>query len=230
MSELLSLDVDVVSDVMCPWCYIGKRRLERALTLVPNIRADIRWRPFQLDPTIPPGGMSRQEYLDRKFGPERAMQVYKQIELAGEAEGIPFAFDRIQKSPNTLDCHRLIRWAAQDGFQDGVVDRLFELFFIEGADIGNHDVLIETARETGMDSKLVAEMLPTDADKDVVENEIRLAQDMGVQGVPAFVFASRYVVAGAQAPEILADVMKKVAELLQNAEAVDAEAGASEAS
>ncbi|MGD9869184.1 MAG: DsbA family protein, partial [Hyphomicrobiales bacterium] len=139
----------------------------------------------------------------------------------GEAEGIPFRFDRIASSPNTLDCHRLIRWAAHDGFQDAVVDRLFELFFLEGADIGDRAVLVETARETGMDPKLVQEMLATDADKDVVENEIRLAQDMGVQGVPAFVFASRYVIAGAQAPEILADIMRKVSALLQEGEPVE---------
>lgn len=221
MTDPIPLDIDVVSDVMCPWCYIGKRRLERALTLAPGIRADVRWRPFQLDPTIPAGGMSRQDYLDRKFGRERAAEVYKQIELAGEAEGIPFAFDRIARSPNTLDCHRLIRWAAHEGFQDAVVDRLFELFFVEGADIGDHAVLIETARETGMDPRLVESMLETDADKDVVEKEIRLAQDMGVQGVPAFVFASRYVIAGAQAPEILADIMQKVATLIQEGEPVE---------
>ncbi|MGD9869365.1 MAG: DsbA family oxidoreductase, partial [Hyphomicrobiales bacterium] len=146
MTEPVRLDIDVVSDVMCPWCYIGKRRLEHALALVPEIQADVRWRPFQLDPTIPAEGMNRQDYLDRKFGPGGAGKIYKQIELAGEAEGIPFRFDRIARSPNTLDCHRLIRWAAHDGFQDAVVDRLFELFFLEGADIGDRAVLVETAR------------------------------------------------------------------------------------
>jgi predicted DsbA family dithiol-disulfide isomerase len=204
--------LDVVSDVMCPWCYIGKRRLTRALVLAgPDIDTEVRWRPFQLDSTIPPGGIDRQEYLDRKFGREKAAEIYRQIRETGEMEGIPFAFDQITKSPNTIDAHRLIRWAATGSQQDEVVDRLFELFFVEGEDIGEHSVLIDIAREAEMDVDLVAELIATDADKDKVEHEIALAQQLGVQGVPTFVLANQFMITGAQPAENLAEAIQEIA-------------------
>lgn len=204
--------IDVVSDVMCPWCYIGKRRLARALVMCgPEFEADIRWRPFQLDPTIPSEGMDRQEYLDRKFGRERAQENYKRIQEVGSIEGIPFAFDHIQKSPNTLDAHRLIRWARTGDEQETVVERLFELYFTEGADIGDHEVLIGVAREADMDADLVAEMIATDADREQVQQEIALAQQLGVEGVPTFVIANRYMLVGAQPAENLADALTQIA-------------------
>jgi len=203
--------LDVVSDIMCPWCYIGKRRLNRALILAgPDIDTEVRWRPFQLDATIPPGGMDRQEYLDTKFGREKAAEIYKQIKEVGEMEGIPFAFDQITKSPNTIDAHRLIRWAKTGSQQDEVVEKLFELFFTEGEDIGEHSVLVDVAREAEMDADLVAEMIATDADKDKVEEEIALAQQLGVQGVPTFVAANRFMIVGAQQAEVLADAIQQI--------------------
>lgn len=205
--------VDVVSDVMCPWCYIGKRRLARALVMAgPEFQAEIRWRPFQLDATIPPEGMDRQEYLDRKFGRERAQENYKRIQEVGAIEGIPFAFDRIEKSPNTLDAHRLIRWAKTGDEQDVVVERLFELYFTEGGDIGDHKVLVDVAREADMDVDLVSELLATDTDRDKVQEEIALAQQLGVQGVPSFVLDNRYMLVGAQPAEALADALIQVAQ------------------
>lgn len=206
------LQLDVVSDVMCPWCYIGKRRLDRALVMAPDVEPEIRWRPFQLDATIPSDGMDRQEYLDNKFGPEKSREIYKDIRKAGEIEGIPFAFDRIRKSPNTLNAHRLIRWAATGDQQDALVERLFELFFIEGEDIGQNSVLVDAAREVNMDADLVADLIGTDKDIDKVEGEIALAQQMGVQGVPTFVVAKQHVLVGAQSAEILADVLTQISQ------------------
>ncbi|RMF05376.1 MAG: DsbA family oxidoreductase [Alphaproteobacteria bacterium] len=204
--------MDVVSDVMCPWCYIGKRRLDRALVLAPDVEPEIRWRPFQLDATIPPEGMDRQEYLNRKFGEQRAREIYKNIKETGEREGIPFAFEKIRKSPNTLNAHRLIRWAETGPQQDEVVERLFELYFTEGEDIGEHSVLVEAAREAGMDADLVAELLKSDRDVDKVKEEIALAHQMGVQGVPTFVIAQQYVLVGAQPAETLADALIQISQ------------------
>ncbi|MCG8563278.1 MAG: DsbA family oxidoreductase [Hyphomicrobiales bacterium] len=206
------LEVDVISDVMCPWCFIGKRRLERAMELVPQRPFEIRWRPFQLDATIPPDGMDRQTYLDRKFGRDQAREIYANIEAVGAAEGIDFAFDRIEKSPNTLDAHRFIRWSANSGHQNQAVERLFAAFFIEGEDIGAKDVLLDVACEIGMDDQIVEQLLDSDADIELVEKEIALAHRMGVNGVPAFVIANRYIVMGAQSPELLADAFKRAAD------------------
>ncbi len=210
-----AMTIDVVSDVMCPWCYIGKRRLDRAQVMAPDAEAIVRWRPFQLDATIPPEGMDRQEYLDNKFGREQATEIYRQIRETGEMEGIVFAFDRIAKSPNTLNAHRLIRWAEVGDQQDTVVERLFELFFTEGEDIGETSVLLEAAREAQMDVDLVEEVLATDRDVDEVKKEIALAQDMGVQGVPTFVFNQEHILVGAQRAEILADVLHQISEEMQ---------------
>ncbi|MEO1065783.1 MAG: DsbA family oxidoreductase [Pseudomonadota bacterium] len=205
-----TLTVDVVSDVMCPWCYIGKRRLEQALELAPDINVEIRWRPFQLDGTIPEGGMSRQEYLSNKFGgDERARQVYSQIEEAGEAEELPFAFDLIQKSPNTLNAHRLIHWSQSTGHQNALVERLFKLFFVEGADIGDKSVLADAAEEVGMERDVVERLLSGDADKKEVEAAIAQAQQMGVTGVPCFIIDQKYAVMGAQQPETLAQAFQQ---------------------
>lgn len=214
------LDIDVISDVMCPWCYIGKRRLERALAERPDIAVDVRWRPFQLDASIPRGGMDRQEYLDRKFGPGRAKEVYAGIEAAGAAEGIPFAFDRIEKSPNTVDAHRVVRWAAAGGDQQAAVERLFAGYFTEGRDLTDPDYLAEVAVEAGLDRDIVARLLAGEADRDRVAEEVRLAQRMGVQGVPCFIFAAKYVVMGAQDPAILVQAIDQaVGDLTSQAEA-----------
>lgn len=204
------VSIDIVSDVMCPWCLIGKRRLEKALELRPGVEVEMRWRPYQLDPTIPEGGMNRRDYLERKFGgPERAKAIYEQIREAGEQEGIDFRFDLIERSPNTLDAHRLIRWAATPGVQNEVVDRLFRLYFTEGANVGDHEVLLGVARDTGMDVELVGNLLESDADVELVQREIALAQQMGVTGVPCYVFAGKFGVLGAQSPEILADALDR---------------------
>lgn len=213
----MTIRIDIVSDVMCPWCYIGKRKLEDALQELDGIDVSIRWRPYQLDQTLPPEGRDRKEYLENKFGgPERAQEIYANIEKAGREEGLDFAFDKIAVSPNTLDAHRLIRWAANEGeaVQNHVVERLFKLFFIEGANIGRHDVLIGIAEESGMDGSIVRGLLATPKDCDAVEQEIETARQMGVTGVPCFIIEEKYALMGAQpAKQIKAAIIQAKTEI-----------------
>ncbi len=214
-TDLKPLTIDVVSDVVCPWCFIGKQRLEKAIALS-DAPVAVRWHPFQLDPTIPPEGKSRREYLEGKFGSaERIAELHRNIAAAGASEGIDFAFDKIEVSPNTLDAHRLIRWAEEDGQgngkQEAVVDALFRAYFLEGRDIGDHAVLAEIAEAAGMDRARVAARLTTDEDRHEVAAEIASAQRIGVTGVPTFIIASRYGVVGAQAPATLAQAFAEAA-------------------
>ncbi len=207
------LKIDVVSDVMCPWCYIGKRRLESAIAGI-DLVLDIRWLPFQLDPTLPAGGKDRKAYLAEKFGSiERARQLYENIRAAGDAENIPFAFNRIEVSPNTLDAHRLIRWAGDvgDTMQDRVVEALFKAYFLDGEHIGEHDTLVRIAKDAGMDAGLVAELLAGDTDRELVTSEIAQAQAMGVSGVPTFIIANKYTLVGAQPAARLAEAIRTIA-------------------
>ena len=215
------LQIDVVSDVMCPWCYIGQKRLDKAMASLPNVPVEIRWRPFQLDPTLPPGGKDRKTYLSEKFGgEEKAQSIYANIKLAGDAEDIEFDFNAIAVSPNTLDAHRLIRWAGAlgPGVQDKVVRKLFALFFEQGVNIGQHAVLINVAAECGMDASIVESLLATDADVEAVKSEIATANRMGINGVPCFVIDNKYAVMGAQDPDALADAIRKVSEAKQSGE------------
>ena len=202
--------IDVVSDVMCPWCYIGKRRLEAAAAALPEIALDVQWRPFQLDATIPEEGMDRKTYLERKFGgAEAAERVYAPVRAAGEAESIPFEFDKIRRSPNTINAHRLIRWAGQEGLQEEMVERLFRLYFLEGGDLTDTAVLAQAAEDAGMERQVVERLLAGDAEVAEVRAEIEAAQQMGVTGVPTFIIAGRYAVVGAQSADVLADAISR---------------------
>jgi predicted DsbA family dithiol-disulfide isomerase len=206
------MQIDVVSDTICPWCFIGKRRLARALAERPDMEFDVRWRAFRLDPTVPPQGVERRAYLKAKFGDgERPKAMSKTIRAAGESEAIAFAFDRILRTPNTIDSHRLIRWAGNEGLQDEIVEALFKAYFEDGRDIGNLDILVEIAGETGMDSALVADLLEEDADRALIEREDELAHRMGISGVPTFIFANKYAVSGAHDPDTLLQVIDKAA-------------------
>ncbi|TPM96738.1 DsbA family protein [Mesorhizobium sp. B2-1-3A] len=214
MSEANAITVDVVSDVVCPWCFIGQKRLDKAVAAAGDVDVHIRWRPFQLDPTIPPQGKDRREYMLAKFGSdERIREIHARIEPLGDAEGISFAFDAIKVAPNTLDAHRLIRWAgaAGEAVQNRLVRRLFQLNFEEGVNIGDHAVLVEAAREAGMDASVVATLLPTDADVEAVRTEIATASRMGISGVPCFLLEGKYAVMGAQDVDTLADAIRQVA-------------------
>jgi predicted DsbA family dithiol-disulfide isomerase len=208
-----AVTIDVISDVVCPWCFIGKRRLEQALAELPQIQATITWRPFQLDPTIPPAGLDRTVYLQNKFGSaERLDAIHQRLVAAGAAEGVPFRFDRITRSPNTLDAHRLIRWAQTIGVQNAVVERLFQCYFVDGCDIGDRTRLSAIAAECGMDGALVSRLLGEDADRGTVTKEIDLARHLGVTGVPTFIFAGRHALAGAQAPPALIAAIQAAAD------------------
>ena len=204
------MQLDVVSDTVCPWCYIGKKRLDQALGIHGGEGITLVWRPFQLDASIPQGGVDRKTYLEKKFGAERAKEVGHTIRDFGAAVGIGFRFDLIEKSPNTLDSHRLIRWASTAGYQNEVVDILFRRYFEDGEDIGSHDVLVDAAGEAGMDTDIVRDLLSKDADKELITREDAAARHMGIQGVPSFVINSQWVVTGAQEPETLVRMFNKL--------------------
>lgn len=209
------LEIDVVSDVVCPWCYLGKRKLDAAMKQVEAFAYDVRWRPFQLDPTIPPEGIARSEYMSRKFGPEKIAAIHARLEEAGQEEGLAFAFDKITRSPNTLDAHRLIRWAQSSGKQSEIVERLFGLYFVEGQDIGDRQVLIELARQAGLDADLVARLFVEGVDIIPVQEEISTAARMGISGVPFFIFGGKYAVSGAQPVDALVGVIWKAGSELE---------------
>jgi predicted DsbA family dithiol-disulfide isomerase len=212
---MLTLEIDVVSDVVCPWCYLGKRKLDAAMKQVDKFAYDVRWRPFQLDPTIPPEGMDRTEYMSRKFGPEKIAAIHARLEEAGKEEGIAFAFDKITRSPNTLDAHRLIRWVQSSGKQSEIVERLFSLYFVEGQDIGDRQVLIEVARQAGLDADLITRLLIESVDTIPVQEEMSTAARMGISGVPFFIFGGKYAVSGAQPVDALVGVIWKAGSELE---------------
>ncbi|MBZ0215071.1 MAG: DsbA family oxidoreductase [Fimbriimonadaceae bacterium] len=214
-----ALQIDIISDVMCPWCYVGKRRFEKAAAMRPDIEFDVRWRPFQLDPTIPPEGIDRGAYLKKKFGDAKGGDMYRHLIEAGNAEAIPFAFNKITISPNTLDAHRVIRWSGTAGAQDEVVESLFRGYFTEGCNLTDQDYLAGVAEDAGMERPVVERLLSDDADKDLVAEEIALAGKMGVTGVPCFIFANKLVVMGAQDPQILLQAIDQAVEEVR--EAVD---------
>lgn len=202
--------VDVISDVVCPWCFIGKRRLEKALAALQGTQVAIRWRPFQLDPTIPAEGLPREEYLRRKFEPERIREIHRSLLTVGALEGIDFHFDLIMRSPNTLNAHRLISWAADRSKEGELVERLFHLYFTEGADIGNRTVLGQAAADLGLDREEAEKFLASDERRDEVLAQIEMSSHMGVTGVPTFIIANRYAVIGAQEPRYIASAIAKV--------------------
>ncbi len=214
MSEK-KITIDVVSDVVCPWCFLGRKRLENALAMLPEVEAEIRWRPFQLDPTLPPQGKDRQAYMREKFGNgSKIDDIHKQLTELGEENGIVFDFEAITRAPNTLDAHRLIHWAAQAApdTQNKLVGTLFSLYFEQGQDIGDHEVLVDAAASVGMDAAVVARLLESDADKATIREEIDTANRIGVRGVPCFIIDQKYAVMGAQNADVLADAIRQTAE------------------
>jgi predicted DsbA family dithiol-disulfide isomerase len=197
------MHIDIFSDTICPWCYIGKRRLERALAERPQEDLTIRWRAFQLNPDMPQEGMDRQTYLDLKFGGrENAERVYGAVKQAGKEENLSFRIEAIQHTPNTLESHRLLSFAAEHGCQDALLERLFEAYFVNGRDIGNRAVLQELAVASGLDEAEVAGFLDSDEGLEAAAAEDQLARRHGIQGVPTYIFNGRYAVSGAQQPEV----------------------------
>ncbi|MEM8791173.1 MAG: DsbA family oxidoreductase [Pseudomonadota bacterium] len=193
------ISLDIISDPICPWCYIGKSNLDRAIAEAGSNPFTENWRIFQLNPDMPADGIDRKEYLEWKFGgPEGAKQVYGRIAEAGKAAGLEMNLEAIPRTPNTFDAHRLIRWSQTTGGQASVVNQLFRRYFVEGQDISDHEVLLEIAESVGMERDVVAELLNGDADREALQQEEQAARQMGVTGVPCFIINGRHVVQGAQ--------------------------------
>ncbi len=206
------LTIDVVSDVVCPWCFIGKRRLEKALALKPDIPVEVRFRPYFLNDWVPREGMARDEYLTAKFGsPERYRDIATRVSAAAAAEGLTYAVDRMKRQPNTIDCHRLILWASEIGKAGAMKQRLMDLYFTEGGDLSDREVLVKAAEDVGLIGPRIREMLATETDVDRVTASANQAKEAGIDGVPAFVFGGIAAVSGAQAPEVLANAIEQVA-------------------
>jgi predicted DsbA family dithiol-disulfide isomerase len=204
--------IDVVSDVICPWCYIGKRRLATAVEQRPEVAAELLWHPFQLNPDMPPEGMARERYIAAKFGGgQHASRIYQNVTDVGATVGIPFQFERIRVTPNTRDAHRLIRHAAETGTADAVVEALFNAYFIEGRNIGERETLAEIAGEAGLDAEGTTRFLASPEGAEEVLAEDMSARRIGINAVPCFIFERKYVVSGAQEPEFffpLFDLLK----------------------
>ena len=203
--------LDVLSDPICPWCYIGKVKLDRALAQRPDHGLDIFWRPYQLNPDMKAAGMDRTEYLETKFGgPQRAKSIYGQIEDAAKAAGLNVDFAKIKRTPNTFDAHRLIRWSRSGGYQQAVVDSLFIRYFEKGEDIGDRAVLMDVAAEVGMDLDVLTRLYEEDADREMLVNEEALARQMGITGVPTFILSEKFALVGAQETAAWLDVIDRL--------------------
>lgn len=196
------IQIDLFSDVICPWCFIGKRRLERALKVRSEVKVNINWRAFQLNPDMPRSGMSRESYLETKFGgPERAKNIYENIRKAGESEGLDFKFEKIKQTPNTVLAHRLIAWSKQLHMADKVVEALFSAYFFEGQDIGSIETLNELVEGLDINAKHFVAYINTEEGSREVSSETKYAYENGITGVPCFIFNKKYSVSGAQEPE-----------------------------
>ncbi|CAI9400921.1 hypothetical protein ANOBCDAF_00586 [Pleomorphomonas sp. T1.2MG-36] len=206
------LHLDVIVDVVCPWCFLGKRRLDAAIAELDDLDIEVRYRPFQLDPTIPQEGIEREEYVIGKFGSADALdEAHARLFSLGADVGITYAFDLIEKSPNTLDAHRLVRWAAAEGLGDPMLERLFSLFFEEGADLTKAETLIAAAEEVGLDEDEITMKLEDGVDLDAVKADIAHAGRIGITGVPTVIVENKFAISGAQTSEVLVDALRRIA-------------------
>ena len=211
MSTLKPLQIDIVSDVVCPWCYIGKRRIENALALASDVPVEINWRPYFLNDWVPREGIGRDEYLTAKFG---SVEAYKgiagRVVAAASEEGLTYRPELVKRQPNTTDCHRLIHWADASGKSAAMKQRLMELYFRDGGDLTDPEVLVQAAADCGLDAGEVRRRLATDEDVALISAQARDASEKGISGVPTFVFAQKYAVSGAQPAEQLARAIRQV--------------------
>jgi predicted DsbA family dithiol-disulfide isomerase len=204
------LQIDVVSDVVCPWCFIGKKRLESALALKPNIPVEVRWRPYFLNDWIPREGIGREQNLTTKFGsPERYKSIATRVAAAAAAEGLIYASDKMTRQPNTIDAHRLIRWAGDKA--GAMKQKLMDLYFTQGGDLTDREVLVRAASDVGLDGNAIRDRLASDIDVAEVTADAEAAKQAGVDGVPCYVFGGVLAVSGAQAPEDLANAIERAA-------------------
>ncbi len=208
----MNFTVDVISDVICPWCYIGKRRLEKAISALGGENdVEVRWHPFQLNPTMPKEGISRREYRTRKFGSwERSLKLDAEVIAVGESEGICFSFDKIERTPNTVNAHRLIWLADQHGCQDAVVETLFQAYFSDAQIIGNHQTLIDVGTEAGLERQAVEAMLNSEDGMDVFSNAKEMSQRHGVESVPFFIINQKFSLSGAQQADTFLEAFRQV--------------------
>jgi predicted DsbA family dithiol-disulfide isomerase len=211
-----TLAIDVISDVVCPWCYVGKRRLETALQSLaqrePGLAATVRWHPFQLNPELPDEGVPRRRYLEAKFGGATSTAaIYARVSAAGAEAGVTFAFDAIDRQPNTLDAHRLVTWAQAQPHADAsaLVERLFHAYFVEGRFVGDREELARIAGEAGYDAGAASGMLASGALRDEVTAADERARAMGISGVPFFVFGGRVALSGAHEPATILDAIRQ---------------------
>jgi predicted DsbA family dithiol-disulfide isomerase len=206
------LRLDVIVDVVCPWCFLGKRRLDAAIEELDDLDIEVKYRPYQLDSDIPKAGIDREEYIIGKFGSADALdEAHARLTALGADVGITYAFDIIERSPNTLDAHRLIRWASAEDLGEQMLERLFSLYFEEGADLTDEDVLIAAAEAVGLDEDEVTMKLEDGTDLEAVKGEIAHASRMGISGVPTIIVESKFAISGAQTPEILVEAFRKIA-------------------
>ncbi|MCB4380024.1 DsbA family oxidoreductase [Synechococcus sp. MU1644] len=208
-----SIKLDIMSDTICPWCYIGKANLDRALEAHPDHPFVIEWHPFQLNPDMPAEGMDRRAYLEGKFGgKEGAVRAYAPVVEHAEKAGLKIDFEGMKRTPNTLDAHRLIHWAGIEGKQTAAVSSLFKAYFVETRDIGDHDILADIADSIDMDASVVRRLLASDADREDISARDAHSRQMGIQSVPTFVVANQHAVPGAQPPELWAKVISELRE------------------
>ena len=211
MSTLKPVRIDVISDVVCPWCYIGKRRIENAMALAPEVPVELCFRPFFLNPWLPREGISREDYLTHKFG---SVDAYKDIAArvvaAASEEGLSYRPELVQRQPNTIDCHRLIHWAEEEDKAAAMKQRLMELYFRDGGDLTDTEVLVQAAADVGLDADDVRKRLATDEDVELVSMRAQEAADRGISGVPTYIFQQKYAVSGAQDPQVLARAIRQV--------------------
>ena len=211
MSAIKPLQIDIVSDVVCPWCYIGKRRIENALALAADVPVHVNWRPFFLNPWIPREGIDRDTYLETKFGSVDAYKgIAQRVVAAAGEEGLSYRPETVKRQPNTIDSHRLIHWAEAAGKSGAVKQRLMELYFRDGGDLTLPETLVQAAADVGLDADDIRRRLATDEDVERISADAKEASDKGISGVPTFVLAGKYAISGAQPADQLARAIRQV--------------------
>ena len=204
------INIKVISDTICPWCYIGKKQLEKAINKIDNIEFDISYKPFQLDPTMPTDGVDRKRYIDRKFGEDTAKEVGNKIREAGKLVGIEFNYENIIKTPNTLNSHRILKWAEKESKQEEALELLFYSYFTEGRDIGNNEELVKIAKKLGLNTKKIEKDLDSDIDIKEIELEEWSYRDLGIAGVPTYILEDNMIITGSQSSETFINVFNKI--------------------
>lgn len=215
-ADLPSVKLDIISDPICPWCYIGKTHLDKALAEIPDHPFVIEWHPFQLNPDMPRAGMDRRAYLEAKFGgKEGAVKAYAPVVEHAEKAGLSIDFEGMKRTPNTIDAHRLIHWSGIEGKQSAMVDALFDAYFAQARDIGDRDVLVEISESIGMQGDVTRQLLSGDSDVEDIRNRDSHSRKMGVSSVPTFIIANQHAVPGAQQPGMWKQVISDIMEQLQ---------------